>query len=412
MRTTVPAAKAPSGVPKNQELVPTPAAPGAAVTTAGLSRVALLLPLSGPSANTGEALLDAAEMALFDIGDSHLVLQVYNTNGTPPETAAAAMKAVSEGAQLILGPVFAADAKAAAGPAAADGVNIVTFSTDPSVAGGNVFVLGFLVQEQVREIVTFARSQGHTRFAVLAPDSAYGQAVVDAFRTIVPVQGGQISRVGMYAPDGSNLEQVVKEITDFDQRKRALAVQKAKLAGKTDDASVQALKNLAQTEATGDVDFDAILLPDQGTRLTRAATLLPYYDVDPNKVQLLGTLLWNTPNLGQEAAMVGGMYPAPSPEGNQKFIARYRDLYGHAPPTIASHGYDAVALAAALARSGMARPFAVDTLTSPSGFSGVDGIFRFLPNGLSQRSFAIMQVTRDGPVLVQAGASTFAGTGF
>ncbi|TAK98188.1 MAG: penicillin-binding protein activator [Rhodospirillaceae bacterium] len=413
LRTTVPAAKsAPSPVPVNQALIPAPAAPSPVAPTIGLARVAILLPLTGPSAPIGEALLDAAEMALFDAGDEHLILQVYNTGGTPEETAKVAAKAIADGAQIILGPVFAADAKAASPVAMANGVNIVTFSTDPTIAGGNVFELGFLVQEQVREIVTFARSQGHTRFAVLAPESAYGQAAVDAFRTIVPAQGGQISRVGVYAADGSNLEDVVKEITNFEQRKRALAAEKARLAGKTDDASQQALKNLAQQDTFGDVDFDAILLPDQGTRLTRAATLLPYYDVDPNRVQLLGTLLWNTPNLGQEPAMVGGMYPSPSPEGNQKFMSRYRDLYGHPPPTIASHGYDAVALAAALARSGIARPFAAESLTSPSGFAGVDGIFRFLPNGLSERSFAVMQVTHDGPVLVQAGASTFTGAGF
>ena len=105
--------------------------------------------------------------------------------------------------------------------------------------------------------------------------------------------------------------------------------------------------------------------------------------------------------------MIGGMYPAPSPEGNKQFTARYKELYGKTAPTIASHGYDVVALAAALARSGMAQPFSAQTLVSPAGFAGVDGIFRFQPDGLSERSLAIMQVTKDGPILVQAGATTF-----
>jgi len=408
MRTTTPPASTTSPVAEQTKLVPSRGTRPVAPPADGLARVALLLPLSGPSAGVGEALLDASQMALFDVADGAMVLQVYDTRGTPEETVKVTEKAISEGAQLILGPVFAADARAAAPIAAAHGINIVTFSTDPTIAGQNVFVLGFLVQEQVREIVTYARSQGRARFALLAPESAYGQAVTEAFNRIVPAQGGQITRVGSYAANGSNLDPVLKTLTNFDQRKRALAVERSRLSAKGDTA---ALKALEQNDSFGDVDFDALLLPDQGVRLTRAASLLSFYDVDLARTQLLGTLLWNTPNLGQEPALVGGQYPAPAPEGNRKFQGRYRDIFGHAPLTIASHGYDAVALAAALARSGMDQPFSFAALTSPSGFAGVDGIFRFMPDGLSERGFAIMQVTKDGPILVRDGVTSFVGAG-
>jgi ABC-type branched-subunit amino acid transport system substrate-binding protein len=368
-----------------------------------------LVPLSGPSAGLGQALLNAAEMALYDIADDHFVLQVYDTEATPEAAARSTARAIAEGAQIILGPVFAADAKAAGDVAAASGVNVVTFSTDPSIARPNVFVLGFLAREQVRQIVGYATSQGHRHFAVLAPDSAYGNAVVADFKEAVTASGGDVTRVGTYSASGSDLEEVIKQVTDYDARKRAGHVERAQLAGKTDDASQAELKRLDQTETAGDVDFDAILLPEQGPQLSHAAALLTYFDVDPAHVQLLGTMLWNTPSLGREPSLVGGEFPAPAPDENHQFEARYRDLYGHAPPTLASHGYDAVALAAALAHSNVARPFAVDTLTASSGFSGVDGIFRFLPNGLSQRGFAILQVSRDGVAVVQPAPTTFQG---
>ena len=405
-----------SAPPRAEQLIPRPAPvpPGAPPPTVigGLKRAALLVPLSGPSASLGQALVNAAQIALFDAADGSFVLQVYDTQGVPEETARVTAKAISEGAEIILGPVFAADAKAAAAVAAASGVNIITFSTDPSAAGPNVFVLGFSVQEQVREIIAHARSQGHTRFALLAPDSPYGEAVADAFRRVVPQQGGQISKVGIYAASGNNLDDVVKQLADYDQRKRAAAGQRAQLAGKTDEASVAALKRLEQSDTAGDVDFDAILLPDQGPRLTRAAALLPFFDIDPGRVQLLGTLVWNTPGLGREPAMVGARFPAPSPDGNRQFVARYRELYGTPPPTLASLGYDAIALAAALARSGTAQPFSAHVLTAPGGFAGVDGIFRFQPNGMSERGFAIMQVTRQGADVIQPAPASFAGAQF
>jgi ABC-type branched-subunit amino acid transport system substrate-binding protein len=375
-------------------------------------RAALLLPLSGPSAALGQALVNAAQMALFDVADDKFVLQIYDTQGNADEAARVTARAITEGAQIILGPVFAADAKAAGLTAAASGINVVTFSTDPSVAGRNVFVMGFLVDEQVRQIVAYAKAQGRSRLAVLAPDSAYGAAVVDSFRKHVTAQGLQIARIASYSAQGNNLDEVVKQLASYESRKRSLAAQKQQLAAKTDEASQAALKRLEQADTAGDVDFDALLLPEQGARLTRAAALLPFFDIDPGRVQLLGTLLWNQPGLGREQALVGGVYPAPSPDGNRQFFSRYRELYGAPPPTLASHGYDAVALAAALAHSGMARPFSTESLTAPSGFAGVDGIFRFLPNGLSERGFAIMQVTREGSTIVQPAPASFGGAQF
>ena len=391
-----------------RHLIP-PAAQSLEILPGELARAALLIPLSGPSTPIGQALLNAAQIALFDVAESNFVMQIYDTRSTPEGAAEAAARAVSEGAQIILGPVFAADARVAGEVTFTSGVNVVTFSTDPSVADGNVYVMGFVVREQVRDIVSYARGQGHTRFAVMAPDTPYGAAVVEAFKGLVPLMGGEITRTGIYAADAANLENVVKEITDFTERHQALIEERKRLEEIGNEESEQELTRLEEHDAIGDVAFDAILLPDQGVGLTRAASLLPYYDVDSSLVQILGTMLWNT--LGSQPALVGGWFPAPSPEGNHSFMVRYRELYGQAPPTIASHGYDAVALAGALARAGMARPFGVEALTSPNGFAGVDGIFRFRPDGLPERSFAIMEVTREGPKLVRPGATSFAGTG-
>jgi len=373
----------------------------------GLVRVGLLVPLSGPSAPIGQALLNAAQMALFDVADERFVLQAYDTHGTPEGASTAADRALSHGAQLLLGPLFSAEAAAVAPRADAAGVNLVAFSTDPTIAGGRVFVMGFLVQEQVRQIVAYARTQGLQKFAVLAPESAYGHSVVEAFNRYVPTGGGEVTQVAFYDAEGGNLNDVVRRLANFDMRKQALEEQKAELALKDDEISQLALQRLNRLETVGEVDFEAVLLPEQGARLTQAATLLPFYDIDPGRVQLLGTMLWNLPGLGREPVMIGGVYPAPPPDSNRQFFSRYRELYGRVAPGIASHGYDAVALAAVLARSAQPQPFSAEALANPSGFAGVDGIFRFLPNGLSQRGFAIMQVTREGATEVSPAPATF-----
>jgi ABC-type branched-subunit amino acid transport system substrate-binding protein len=167
------------------------------------------------------------------------------------------------------------------------------------------------------------------------------------------------------------------------------------------------LRRLERLDTIGDVPFDAVLLPERGGRLTEAVALLPFYDIDPARVQLLGTLLWHTPALGKETSLVGGWYPAPSPQANANFYTRYRSLYGETPPAIATHGYDAVALAAVLARPRSNALFSSEALASPSGFSGIDGVFRLLPTGLSERGFAILEVTRDGADTIDPAPTTF-----
>jgi ABC-type branched-subunit amino acid transport system substrate-binding protein len=387
--------------------VPTGAAPRRKADPDGLVRVGLLIPLTGQAAPTGQGILNAAELALFEVGDERLVLQVYDTQGTPDGAAQAAALAAAQGVQLFLGPVFAGEVKAVTPQAQASGINVIAFSTDPAVAGGNVYVLGFLVDAQVRDVVAYARARGLLRIAVLAPDTIYGQSVADALAKTVPETGATLTRVAYFDPSGNDLEDVVRRFSDFDRRQAALTEQRNALAAGTDEVSQLALKRLERLDTLGDVDFDAVFIPEQGARLTQAASLLPFYDVDPGRVQLLGTMLWATRGLGREPAMIGGVFPAPAPEANRAFVGRYRQMYGANPPPLANHGYDAVALAAVLARTGAGDPFRAEALTNPAGFAGVDGIFRFRSDGKSDRGFAIMQVSRDGADVVRAAPAAF-----
>lgn len=371
-------------------------------------RVGLLVPLTGSAAPTGQGIVNAAQLALFEVADERLVLQIYDTQGTPEGAVQAATTAISQGVQLFLGPLFAGEVKAVTPIAQTLGIHVIGFSTDPSVAGNGAYVLGFLVQAQVRAVVEYARSKNLSRFAVLAPDTVYGQSVVEALKTIVPETGGQVARIAYFNSNGEGVEDVVRRFADFDRRKAALAEQRNELAAKNDEVSQLALKRLEQFDTLGDVDFDAVFIPEQGTRLIQVATLLPFYDIDPARVQLMGTMLWATRGLGREPALLGGLFPAPSPETTREFAQRYRSAFNALPPTLADHGYDAVALAAVLARSGSADPFNAAAIEDPGGFSGVDGIFRFKASGQSERGFAIMQIARDGAEVVNPAPGSFA----
>lgn len=362
------------------------------------ARVALLVPLSGQHARVGQALLNAAQLALFDVADDGLALIARDTRGTPEGAAEAVSSALDEGATLILGPLFASSVRVVGAAAESRGVNVVGFSNDVTVAGGNVFVMGITPGAQVLRVVDYAGRKGHRRFAVLAPSTAYGQAVIQAMQAAVNRVTGQLTRVVTYDPAAPDITPEVRSLAQYDQRRRALQEQHRALRARGDEASRLALKRLKNLDTLGKPDFDAVLLPVGGGNLLSIAPSLAYYDIDPAEVRYLGTALWDDPKLGTEPTLTGGWFAAPSPANWDTFKRRYETAFDGAPPRIASLAYDAAALAALLARNGtesQSTAFTVESLTQPSGFSGVDGIFRFLPDGRVERGLAVLEMRRD-----------------
>ncbi len=346
-------------------------------SNANRTRVALLLPLTGRGSDVGQALLNAAQMAVFDAGDDNFELSPRDTGGTPQGAAEAASLALAEGAQLILGPFFGTSVPEVRTVAESAGVNVVAFTSDRTVAGRNVFVMGFVPAGEVEQIVRYSSSQGHFNYAALAPNNPYGQTVVAAFEESTAAVGATVQRVEFYDPSAPD-----------------------------QSASVEAI---AEPGLFGTVEYDAILIPETGLKLRALAAMLPFFDV--TNVQILGTGIWDGAELGLEPDLVGSWYAAPQPELRSEFERRYRTLFGQASPRLATLAYDAVALAAVLSRIGGRPGFDTLTLTNPSGFAGLDGVFRFGQDGVVERALAILEVTPDGSVVrVPAAQSFVAGT--
>ncbi|MDE2227670.1 MAG: penicillin-binding protein activator [Alphaproteobacteria bacterium] len=372
-----PQAQAPPAAQPTQPGAATPQPPALATpvapTPSGPPHVGLLLPLSGPTATLGNAMLAAAEMALFDQPDSGIVLLPRDTQGVPDGAVAAAHDAIQQGAQIIIGPLLAAEVEAVKPIAAAANVPVLAFSNSTAVAGGGVFLLGFQPQQEITRIVQYALAKGHQRFGVLAPDSPYGNLAIDTLKSVVAAASGAgVVRVATYDPATTDLAPIV------------------------------------QSFAQG-ADFDALLLPEGGTRLRLLAPLLPYDNIDPDTVKFLGTGLWDVPGLGTEPALAGGWYAAPAPAARAAFESRYKTIYGQTPPRLATLPYDAVSLVVTLVHSG--GDLSSAALTNANGFAGVDGIFRLLPSGITQRGLAVLQVERGQPTVVDPAPTDFRSLG-
>lgn len=355
-------------------------------------RVGLLLPLSGRAAALGQDMLQAAEMALFDVGPNNVVLLPRDTGGTPQGAQQAAEQVIGEGARLILGPLFS-DAVDAVRPLAEQAdVRVLAFSNVAAVAAPPTFILGFRPEEQVRRVVDYALGQGLNRIAGLAPDNAYGAVALEALREAVVARGGELGATLFYPPDLADPSAVVQELAGYDERRAALEREKARVAAEEPDAEAK-LRALETLDTFGPPPFDAVLIADTGARLRSVAALLTFFDVDPSNARFLGTMSWqDDPEVLEEGALQGGWFASPAPAKMEAFDARFEAAFGSDPAQLAGLAYDATALAVIVARDLGDPSFEMETLINPEGFDGATGLFRLRPDGVVDHGLAILEV--------------------
>lgn len=343
------------------------------------SRIAILLPLSGPNKDLGNAMLNAAQMALFEVGYPKLKLIPRDTQGTAEGARAAAKSATQEGAQLILGPVFASSVKAAAPIARRRNVNMIAFSTDWSLAEDNTFIMGFLPFDQIDRVTRYISQKNFRDIGIIAPDTGYGQTVSQEFQKAAMQNGIMISNNMSFPARTANLAPAIEQF------------------------SSQSSPNM-----------QAVFMPTGGEQAQAIANLLSHNNLPPRKVTRIGTGLLDDPALAKEKNLEGALFAAPAPQARQKYEQRYTQTFGQPPLRLSTLSYDAVALAATLARRGydfnLGGPaFDRNALTNANGFLGIDGIFRFRPDGIAQRGLAVLSYRNGQITIVDKAPTTFQG---
>ncbi len=434
----------PTAYDKTAAWVASPDAPPAQALARddGRIRIGLLLPLGVEGAENEKIrtiaydLLNAAQLAMFDIGRPEITLIVEDTKATPEGAAKAARKVIQHGAQLVIGPLFANSVEAVRPIMRRANVPTLAFSNNRAIAGRGVWLIGFLPEQNLTRILNEAHAQGFTRIAALIPQTDYGRRIETALGPIIKQLGGELVQVETYQDQAHAMFEPAQKIAQHETRKQAWAEERQRLTDEaalilstlptlptlpnvppdetptitpaiTEDTPPEEIwemlgtldpelkaeyEALGRVETFGALPYDAVLIPEGGIKLRSLAPLLPYFDVDPRQVKFLGTGLWDDPILGREPPLVGGWYAAPQPGGWQNFAKRYQTIYGHAPVRLASLAYDAMSLVAALSANHRTDPFARKNLTTANGFQGIDGIFRLTKDGLNERGLAVLEV--------------------
>jgi len=347
-------------------------------------KVALLLPYGTGDPGREQiarSLENAARLAQTDLRNATLDLVVYPTAGSSAGGAAAASQAVSEGAKIILGPLFSTETAGAQGPAGSGGLTVLSLSNNPSVAGGNVYIIGTTFDSTADRLVSYGMSQGLRSFAVVYPNGLEGETARDAVGNAVGRRGATLVATQPYNLSVEGIQGAAGSI-----------------AAALNSAGANAV--VLTDGPTGGLAFISEAL--RGNGVTTA--------------QFLGMQRWD---VSAEAlgvpSLQGGVFAAPDPGLVSAFVGRYQATYGETPHELAGLAYDGVAAIGALvaqARSQGGSPFSTARITQAGGFAGVNGAFRFLPSGQVQRNLAILEVQNGQAVVRERAARSFDAVGF
>lgn len=343
-------------------------------------RVALLAPFSSPNAALRDEALtlqSAAELAIAERGDNSMLLLPKDSGDTAEEARNAVRLALQEGADFILGPLFASGVGAIAPYARANNVPMISFSTDTSEAGRGIYVLTFLPEDEAQRIVRFAAAKGVKRLVILAPNGRYGDRIVEAASETAREVGMNYLGTSRYDPQST-----------------ATAV------------AQESARRAAQMAAGGATRETAILIPERGGMLRQLGQSLTQAGASTSRVRYLGTGLWNDAETLADPRFAGGWYVTPDSAARAAFEQRFRDKYGRRPTRLAGMGYDATAMLAGMTRGGNATAATQRAIETRDGFVGVDGLFRFT-RGVVQRGMAVNEVAPRGGRVLEAAPSRF-----
>ncbi len=358
------------------------AGPGAGVDARGPVTVGMLLP--GGSGNedfnvVARNLENAARLAVADLQGAQIDLRIYQTGGDPGRAQSLASEALNDGARILLGPLLASEARAVGPVAAQGGVNLLSFSNNPEVAGGNVFLLGAMFENTAMRLLSYAAAQDKGRVMIISEQSEAGQVAERAIQRAAQRTGASIVAVQSYA---------------FSQQ-----------------GIVDALPSISSAARSSGAQSILMTAGSEGA-LPLLVELLPQNNVSGDTFQFMGLTRWDIPPATMQlSGLEGGWFALPDPALSSAFEARYNAAYGTGPNPVASLGVDAINVVGALVRRGGNAPFSAEAISQPNGFVGASGIFRFRSDGTNERGLALAEIRDQRRVILSPAPRSFVGGG-
>lgn len=328
-------------------------------------KIGLLVPLSGSAEEIGRSIYHAAEMAIFESTSENILLIPRDTSDDIETAVQAAKYLESEGVSILVGPLFASQAKAVQENLTSN-LPIFSFTNDESVSKEGIWSFGFSPRQQIKAIVREINNNGIIDIAIIIPNTAYGFVALEALKVEEKRSKIKIKNIFRYAPEINNFASLNK--------------------------SSQLSKN---------INYSGLLILASGQQLREIASRLQFMGADPDEIKYFGLSSWNSTSIFGEPALYGGSFVAPDQTAYEAFVSRYYNIYGEWPSEVSALGYDIVALSSLLISEATKESDIINMAIESQGFKGLFDFFKLSPNGKIYRKFVAFKVKDRGFIKIR-----------
>ena len=348
--------------------------------------VALFLPLTGKNKDLGWSIFNATSLSLFDNDiNNKIELVLFDSKENPEESKKVFKEIIDRNIKVVIGPIFTSTVLAIEKMARDNDITVITLSNNHELLNkttryGGVFVGGIIPETQVDKIINFSMDKGKFNFAVIAPNNQYGKIVTEQMKKFIRSRDGNFITSEFYENNNIDIDRAVQKVI----------------------SSFGIPSNSRNRDTSYLSDYDriypqVIFIPEAGKALTRIAGSISRLNNEERNFQLIGSTQWNDSSVLSDINLYGAWIPAPEDERFRIFEKNYYRSFGKFPPRITSIAYDAVLAIAKIAEQKTNLKLTFNEFIEfnnsiKNGFEGIDGIFRFLPNGAIQRNLAVLQI--------------------
>jgi ABC-type branched-subunit amino acid transport system substrate-binding protein len=344
-------------------------------------RVAAILPISGANKEIGTAVFNSIVLSLFENDkNDDIELVVFDSKNNAQDAKKAINSIVSQNIKIIIGPIFSNNVEAISDIVSKNNITALSISNNQDLANKKgIFLMGFLPEQQIEGLTSYAISNGNNNISIIVPDNQYGLKFSSIAKEMIRRKDGNLISNKFYLDSSKDLEKIVAETINS----YLILPQSAN-------------KNSTNLQPQDKIYSNTILIPESGIALSKINNLIKKFNTSERPIQIIGSSNWDDISTLNDPNLIGGWFVSASPTKYRDFEKRYYNTYNKFPPRISSIGYDAILALLKVIESSNTKDISpadfINYQSSKNGFNGIDGLFRFLPNGLVQRNFAILQI--------------------
>ena len=356
-------------------------------------RVGLLLPLKGQNYRIGKSLLNAIHLALYKTQNKNIKIFVRDTSPIEGVTRAY-YEFLDLNVDIILGPVFSDKVNELKSLSSDNKIQTITFSNNLNVAEDGIFISGLTMKDEIETIINYSEKNNLTKFAIIAPENIYGNAVIKLLESATLNKDITIFSKILFESENPDFYEVAKQVSDYENRSKNLLEKIESLKQDNSEKAKKEIKLLQQKDTYGELQFDSLYIAVENfQQLSLLSSTLPYYDVDPKKIQYFGTSLWNKEAIIKEPGLNNSIFVALDKDKSEVFYDLYQSLYNEVPHSIAIYGFDAIGIISSLNNQNL--EINEENIVNEIGFSGLTGTFQFKNDGIVERDLTLYRIKNE-----------------